>query len=37
MLWQGIWWCGFAVVSKVSYSTLIALDGLRIFLSLISV
>jgi hypothetical protein len=37
MLWQGSWWCGFAVVSKVSFSTHITLDGLRILLSLVLV
>jgi hypothetical protein len=35
MLWQGSWWCGFAIVSKVSFSTLRALNGLRILLSLV--
>jgi hypothetical protein len=37
MLWQESWWCGFAVVSKVSFSTLLTLDGLRILLSLVLV
>jgi hypothetical protein len=30
VLGQGSWWCGVAVVSKVSFSTLMTLDRLRI-------
>jgi hypothetical protein len=38
VLWQSSWWCGFALVSKVSlFSTLIALDRLRILLILVLV